>query len=217
MNSQNFVKGLVVATALVSPMAFAQSNYPPAFEPQVLYRDADLIAKHANKAAPVAETKPADAIRTAPQAVSASSPVTNSAAKPAAKPEESSNMLLLFAGLAAVGGAFWFTRKGGNQESSVAPANSATSEPISSGVTGVSQYVESLTSGGVETGVSKYIKGLPALVLSQTGVAKYLRSLPPPEVAGPIETGVTKYLKSLPKPPVLPTDETGVAKYLKSL
>lgn len=224
MKKENLLTGLVVAISLASPMVSAQADYPAAFEPQVLYRDADLIAKHANRQpqAPASQSVATSAAApkqsvSAPSVSSASSSVSSSASTSGGESGGSSNMPIILAGLAVAGAAFWFTRRpsgvaaGGQASAGFTPA------VVPAGTTGVAQYVESLGSGGVETGVSKYVKSLPAIALPQTGVAKYLRNLPFPEVAGPVETGVAKYLKGLPKPPVLPTDETGVTKYLKSL
>lgn len=217
MKNENLLKGLVVAMALASPMANAQTNYPPAFEPQVLYRDADLISKHANNpqvAAPKATTAnntvaPQTSVTSAAAKSAPAGTASSVSASGSGESSDSSNMFLVLGVVALAGGVFWFSRKGSTK------SNASNAQSLG-GTTG-SQYVEAVSGSGVETGVSRYIKALPQVVVSSTGVAKYLRNLPPPEVAGPVETGVTKYLKGLPKPPILPTDETGVAKYLKSI
>lgn len=222
MNKENLLKGLVVAMWLASPIVSAQPEYPPDFEPKVLYQDPDLISKHvAQKPQSPAPKVVAPALAAPAPAKTAPEPKTSAApaplTTPAGEPSGSSNLPILFAGLAVAGIVFWASKrasgKGAQMSSELVPASAVASTV---GATSVAQYMDSMV-GGVETGVSKYVKSLPAIVVSQTGVSKYLRSLPPPVVAGPEETGVTKYIKGLPKPPVLPTDETGVTKYLKSL
>jgi hypothetical protein len=223
VKKENLLKGLVVAMSLVSPMVFAESAYPPAFEPKVLYQDSDLMKKSTALQAPKVRSAQESAVssssiskQSAPAAVASSAPVASSSSTVSSGSDksDSSNMTVLLAGIAVAGAAFWMMRRPsiasntGSASNSISGATVAAVAPVNLGLVAV---------GGAETGVAKYILGLPPVDLPQTGVAKYLRTLPPPVVAEVPETGVAKYLKSLPKPPVLPTDDTGVTKYLKSL
>lgn len=212
MNKNLLTKGLLAALLLASPMVGAESKYPAAdFQPGVVYKDADLIAKHN---APIQAIAPAPVATS--QATEESSPEQPAAAT---QPEASSmqNFPIVLVVLALAGLVYWSTRQSKPKDAASAPSAAA---PVvlngSAGETGVAKYLKAITPAVVaETGVAKYLKSLPEKVAAapETGVAKYLKGLPEKAPAAP-ETGVAKYLKNIPEKAAAP--ETGVAKYLKN-
>lgn len=229
------------ALLLAAPLAGAEPQYPPDFEPSVIYQDPSLVGKHsgtaAATAAPAAKPQaataaPAETVSKAPAAAAKTETETATEAKAApsaakASAEEGGSDYLLFGGLVAalVGFVVWSSRRKACPAAASAPAAVAEAAPAAAGgATGVAKYLQAqgLAAGaagaGAETGVAKYLKALPEPVRAvETGVAKYLKTLPLAEVAAAAETGVAKYLKSLPQPTVVATGETGVTKYLKNL
>lgn len=224
------------ALLLAAPLAGAEPQYPPDFEPSVIYQDPSLVGKHsgtaeAPAAKPLAATAaPAETVSKAPTVAAKTETATEAKAAPSAakaSAEEGSSDYLLFGGLVAalVGFVVWSSRRKACPAAASATAAVAEAAPAAAGgATGVAKYLQAqgLAAGaagaGAETGVAKYLKALPEPVRAvETGVAKYLKTLPLAEVAAAAETGVAKYLKSLPQPTVVATGETGVTKYLKNL
>jgi hypothetical protein len=177
-------KGLFTALLLASPMVGAESRYPAAdFKPVIITQDADLIAKHSQAAKEYASEEAAG---------------TNSG-KSNADGSLAQNYPIGLVVLALAGFIFWSGRR---SESKVQEArnDSSAGTPARGATTG-------------ETGVAKYLNGLPAgVTAAETGVARYLKNLPAKVTAA--ETGVARYLKNLPAKAT--ATETGVAKYLKN-
>lgn len=242
MIKNNFLlKGLFAALVVASPLAGAE-QYPAPFEPEVIYRDPDLIAKH-GEAAPAS----------APAATEQSQSKAQSLYPAAFEPEvlyRDADLIAKHAAKPAQPAARAVT--GAAAPAAPAVVTSAKSEnplvenyPVALVVLALAGFVVWNTKRGAsevqaapqqaagvaaqaqagaaqETGVARYLKSLPAAaVASETGVAKYLKSLPvaaAAAVTAAAETGVAKYLKALPAAaPKAAEGETGVAKYLKNL
>jgi hypothetical protein len=235
------INGLFAALVLASPLAGA-GEYPPAFEPEVIYRDPDLISKTgqaipAPAPAPQAESKaqslyPAafepevlyrDAELIAKHATKPAEPAATRAVSEPAAPSatavstsaKTDNPLMenLPVALVVLGLAGFVVWNMKKGSAEVrAVPQQAAAAPVQAAPAGSAQ----------ETGVARYLKSLPAVaVATETGVAKYLKSLPvaaAAAVTAAAETGVAKYLKTLPAAtPKATGGETGVAKYLKNL
>ena len=179
-----FIQAAITALVLASPLASADAQYPAAdFQPQIIFQDKDLIAKHAKDAVERAAALNALAAK-ASQAAAVAEPAA--AAEPAGGAAASGawvdNLPVMLMALALFGFAFWPRKQAGAPAS--APMFAGTSLQPVSGETGVARYLR-MQNGGA-----------PAAA-RQTKVELYLNSLPPSTKVA--ETGVAKYLKALGK------------------
>jgi hypothetical protein len=143
---------LLTALLLASPMAGAETQYPPAFEPTLIYQDAEYIASHPGPAIdPPKAAAPAPAAVEAAKPAPVAAPAAATAAKPASdrpvfasKDDSLSQNGPVFLVVAAMAG---FVVWSGRSSKKCAGAAKA------------------------ETGVAKYLKTIE----NETGVARYLR------------------------------------------
>lgn len=231
MQKNKFIKGLIAALMLASPIVGAVT-YPPAFEPSVIYQDKDYIAKQPQTApapAAAAPAKPAPADHTkypsefkaevlyqdASAIAKSSAPVVSrSTSEPVvstsgavtngeSKAAAESPLAENLPILGIVLGFAAIVIFASKRGSKKAPAGAeASAAPAAATV---------VIPG--ETGVARYLKSIGAG--AETGVARYLKNLPAAAAAA-AETGVAKYLKNLPSTATAAA-ETGVAKYLKKV
>jgi len=210
VKTSNSTTGLFAALLLASPLAAAEPQYPAAdFEPVIISRDADLIAKHSqdSKERELAEqAKLAKRSQVASTSVSAAQPskvaqaasLSEGAASnsPSIQKESSmENFPIALVVFALAGFVFWSTKRPG------AKAQKAGYEPavVSSGVvggTGVAKYLSDLDLSARKaagTSVARYLKVVEATAqqASETGVAKYIKTADLSPKKG-VETGVEK-------------------------
>ena len=177
------------AAPAAKPAKADTTKYPAGFEPEVLYRD-DAAIKKATGSAKIAASASAEtsAPSTAASAPKEGSPLTE-------------NAPLIGVGALALLGLFFWKRRAAAPAGEIAAAAPAAVAPAGRlpGETGVSSYLRNALGVTVETGVSKYLKGIQgaASAAAETGVAKYLKGLPATSAAGGAETGVAKYLKKV--------------------
>lgn len=210
MKAHFLTKSLFATLLVAGPVIGAETQYPAAnFEPVIITRDADLIAKHSQAAkTPVSSESASKASKAA---------TTEAAVTHVQKEESSMEIFPIVLVVLALGGLiFWNSRRPAAVVSS-AVAAPAVASSVSGGETGVARYLKSLPAGVAETGVAKYLKSLPekAAVAAETGVAKYLKAQAESTATASAETGVAKYLKTVPEK--ASSAETGVAKYLKTV
>lgn len=176
MKKNNVAKGLFAALLLACPLAGTAAPNQAEFKPEILYQDAEYIAKSRQHtySAPAASTGQAKA-----------DIAGSKTEQPAGQAEGISQQysLIGLVAFALVGFVFWSSRQSG---ASVQNMQSYSTE-IPTGTTG-------------ETGVARYMKSLQVssgATPAETGVARYLRSqeTSATETAG--ETGVARYLKNI--------------------
>ncbi len=222
VNKNNFLKGVLAAMVLTSPLAGAATQYPASdFKPKVLYSDTDYkhsqsapaatAAKKADPRYPAADFQPkvlykdsgykhkADAVSAAPKASSSTGGTEAQPAAEGAKEGSDNTMLIGLIVLAAVGFYFLKGKKGAATQASSARPASRRAAPVYRG-----------EAGGL-TGVAKYLAGKEVKV---TGVAKYLESK---EQTAPA-TGVAKYMakQAVAARQAAAERVTGVEKYLRN-
>ncbi|UZR27661.1 hypothetical protein [Methylococcus mesophilus] len=160
------------ALLLAAPLAGA-AEYPPDFEPSVIYQDPSLVGKAGAApaaAAPAAKPQaapaaPASKAPAAQPAVTAPAETAPSTAKPAA--QDAGSDYYLFGGVvvALIGFVVWSSRRPAAARPAAAAAPAAAPAPAATGATGVAKYLQAqgLSAGdaGAETGVAKYLKALP--------------------------------------------------------
>jgi hypothetical protein len=217
-------KGLLPALSLAAPLAGAEPQYPPNFEPVVIYRDMDYINKQSSAPAIAPGSEQVAAAESgkyppefepkvlfrdetliaehaqkkpAPTAVEEARPVTAPSA-PEAKiaPTESGNALKEnFPFVLAVVALVGLAIWGSKRSGAKAAG---------------AQLPQGVTPGAGPTG--------------ETGVARYIKDLAAKAVAG--ETGVARYIKALSAASAKPeteaaeqgaTKETGVSRYLRNV
>lgn len=161
-------------------MAGAESQYPEKFQPEILYQDTDLIAKHAQAARERASAEQAKRSQVTTPAA------TTEQARPGVAVSKPENPLMenypigLFA-LALAGFVFWNIKRSGSKVQEIQIVSTAPSAGTP-GETGVARYMESLGVSekvtAVETGVTRYVKSLPTKVATvETGVSRYLKNI----------------------------------------
>ncbi len=215
MKTSNTTTGLLAALLMASPLASAESQYPAAnFEPVIISRDADLIAKHgqAAKDRAVAEqaklAKRNQAVVTpvatdqAPEATRAAADIESpkSDNNPSNQKESSmENFPIALVVFALAGFVFWSTKRPGAKVQEVR-YDTAVVSTGSAGETGVAKYLNELEASARKaagTGVTRYLKSLEVTTIkaAETGVAKYIKNadLSSKKAA---ETGVERYLNS---------------------
>lgn len=220
VKNNNFIKGMMAAMLLASPLAGA-TEYPASdFQPKVVYSDSEYkhtesapaaSAKKATKADPrypAANFEPkvlykdsgykhkADVVA-APKASSAAS-ASSSAEAVAESAQEGSDNTMLFGliALAAVG-FFLFKKKGGQpaQAAGSTARAASTYRAEEGGLTGVAKY---LADKEVKvTGVARYLENKEQTEPA-TGVAKYMAKqvVAARQAAAERATGVEKYLRN---------------------
>lgn len=220
MNKHRLTKGLLPALSLAAPLAGAEPQYPPNFEPVVIYRDMEYIAKQSSSS-PVAtgmervaiaesdkyppefepkvlfrdETLIAEHAQKRPvtPAAEEAGPVNAPSAPETkvAQGEPGNALKENYPFLLALVALAGLAFWGSKRPATKpAGAQPAAGGTFAAGPTG-------------ETGVARYIKDLAAKAVgAETGVARYLKALSKPE-AGVAEQGAAK--------------ETGVSKYLRNI
>jgi hypothetical protein len=204
VKTSNTTTGLIAALLLASPLASAESQYPAAnFEPVIITRDADLIAKHGQAAKDREQAEQAKLAKRNQAATASASPESSEVAQPsgdagaensgngAAAQKESSmeNFPIALVVFALAGFVFWSTKRPGGKTQEIRYESAAAATGGAAGNTGVAKYLKELELAARKaagTGVAKYLKGLeassakPANVPSDnkaaTGVEKYLSS-----------------------------------------
>lgn len=189
---------LCLALLLASPLAGAEGQYPAAdFEPVIITRDADLIAKHSQAAKERAAALQAmqGGAKSTGTVQQAQAGTGSNSENGRSKQEDSSmeNFPIALIIVALAGFVFWSSKR-----SAAGTASSSASAPAfvaaPAGDTGVARYVRALEEEARKaagTGVSRYLKSLELAVKAQTPA--------PAAAAAPAptrETGVSKYLKT---------------------